>query len=654
MKGVVFFMNRTKFLLPEVYLKVLLQLGYLLIISQLIRVAFLGIHFQYFSVDSLADYFEIFYYSLRFDLSSIVTVNFLYLALTLCPAIKLGSTIVRRLLAFLFVISNAVAFIFDIADIGYYPYVRRRMTAEVFHLIGKKSDFLDLLPNYLIKFWYVSILIVLLIAILFFISKRIAKIGNNQVLTFSSMVLYLLGMGGALVAVRGGLQLRPITISNAVVIDQSENIPLILNTPFSILKTLESEKLEDLNFFTNEELKTYYNPIKNYGASTQGERQAFKNQNVVVIILESFGKGFTGIGGRRSFTPFLDSLMGISRTFDFAFANAYRSADGIPAIISGIPYFMNDPFPLSPFATNQIDALPSLLKQKGYATSFFHGGTNGTMSFDSYCKNAGFDKYFGRKEYGNDDDYDGTWGIWDENFLQFFSSTLSKEKEPFFSTVFTLSSHEPFAIPKKDRNQPFAQLKGIERGIAYADRALQTFFQSVSKTAWFDNTLFIITADHNFLAYNDSLGYYNQGLGLFSIPVLFYSPKDASLKGIDHHLMQQLDIMPSILDYMNYDKPFFSFGNSVFDSTTASFCYASINNQFYMLQSPYLITAQLDKVNGYYDYRTDSTLKNNLITSPDSSFLYNKNRYHAFLQLLHHSIIHNQQSFQTFQKQGIP
>nr|MBP6316422.1 LTA synthase family protein [Chitinophagaceae bacterium] len=577
-------------------------------------------------------------------------VNFLYLALALCPFTKTSSRLIKRLLSFLFVLSNGVAFIFDIADIGYFPYVRRRMTAEVFHLIEKKSDFLDLLPNYLQKFWYVSILIVVLMVFLLFIAKRIAAISNSQGLTIRNAVLYLLCMGGAVIAVRGGLQLRPITLSNAVVIDESENIPLILNTPFSILKTLESEKLEDLTFFTNEELKTYFNPIKNYGAGPHGERQIFKNQNVVVIILESFGKGFTGIGGRKSFTPFLDSLMEVSRTFDFAFANAYRSADGIPAILSSIPYFMNDPFPLSPYATNQIDALPSLLKQKGYATSFFHGGTNGTMSFDSYCKNAGFDKYFGRKEYGNDDDYDGTWGIWDEHFLQYFSQTLSTEKEPFFSTVFTLSSHEPFAIPKKDRNQPFAKLKGIERGVAYADRALQLFFQTASKTSWFDNTLFVITADHNFLAYNDSLGYYNQGLGLFSIPVLFYSPKDASLKGLDHNLMQQLDIMPSILDYMNYDKPFFSFGKSVFDSTTTSFSYASINNQYYMLNAPYLITAQFDKVTGYYDYRSDSTLRTNLIASGDSSFLQNKNKYHAFLQLLHHSIIHNEQSFQTYQK----
>jgi phosphoglycerol transferase MdoB-like AlkP superfamily enzyme len=555
---------------------------------------------------------------------------------------------VQKALHYLFIFTNSIALIFEIADIGYFPYVRKRMSSEVFFLIEKKSDFLDLLPNYLTKFWYVTLIIIVLIFGLVYVSKKIFRSNFIQSFSVKNAGLYLASMAMAIIAIRGGLQLRPITLSNAVLTEKHENIPLIINTSFSILKTLESQKLEALHYFSAEELKQYVHPIKNYSIRSHPSSRATSKPNVVVIILESFGKGFTGIGGRQSFTPFLDSLMGQSMTFDFAFANAYRSADGIPAVLSSIPFFMNDPFPLSPYATNKIDALPSLLKQDGYATSFFHGGTNGTMNFDTYTKNAGFESYYGRTEYNNNQDYDGTWGIWDEPFLQYFSNKLSEEKQPFFSSIFTLSSHEPFALPSNYKNTPLSKLKGIQRGIAYTDMALRKFFESASKTDWYANTLFVITADHNFLASSDPQGYYNQGIGLFSIPILFFHPNDVNLKGYNHKLMQQIDIMPSVLDYLHFNKSFFSFGQSVFDSTAAPFCFSSIDNQYYMLFPPYVLNATFDKVNALFDMRNDSTLRNNLKNVEDSIFAINEKKYHAFLQFLHSSILEDKQSFQTY------
>ncbi|MBK9301060.1 MAG: sulfatase-like hydrolase/transferase [Bacteroidetes bacterium] len=637
-------------LIPAVFIKVLAQIGLLMLFSQLIRLTFFLIHASYFSVSSWQEYGMIVFYSLRFDLSSIFTINFVYIALTLLPFAIMNKKWVQYVLQSFFIISNSVAFIFDIADIGYFPYVRKRMTADVFHLIEKKSDFIDLLPNYLTKFWYVSLLILVVVTALIFFYKKYFKETQKQAFSFKHLGLYLLTMALSVIAIRGGLQLRPITLSNAVLTNKNENIPLIINTPFSILKTIESQPLQALHYFGDEELKKYYQPIKKFGNGSI-RSHSMKKQNVVVILLESFGKAFTSLGGRQSYTPFLDSLMQQSMTFNHAFANAYRSADGIPAVLSSIPFFMNEAFPISPYATNKIDALPSLLKPYGYTSSFFHGGANGTMNFDTYCKNAGFDRYIGRNEYHNDNDYDGTWGIWDEPFLQFVVQQLNNEPQPFCSAVFTLSSHEPFALPPKYQQAPFAKWPGIHKGIAYSDMALRKFFEAAAQTDWFQNTLFVITADHHYLAYNDaSQGYYNQGMGLFAIPILFYAPNDPLLKGVNDRLIQQIDIMPSVLDYLHVNKPFFSFGNSVFDTTASPFCFTSINDQYYMLQPPYLITANADRVNGFYHFENDSTLRHNLMANKDSLFVHSENKFHAFMQLLHACIIQNKQSYQTFSK----
>jgi phosphoglycerol transferase MdoB-like AlkP superfamily enzyme len=126
------------------------------------------------------------------------------------------------------------------------------------------------------------------------------------------------------------------------------------------------------------------------------------------------------VEGYQGYTPFLDSLIDHSIAFN-GFANAKQSIEGLPAIIASIPALMDRPFITSAFAGNSFDALAALLEKKGYETSFFHGGTNGTMDFDRFARASGFKRYYGRNEYDNDMDFDGRWGIFDEPFFQFFA-----------------------------------------------------------------------------------------------------------------------------------------------------------------------------------------------------------------------------------------
>src|SRR5690606_39267322 len=133
----------------------------------------------------------------------------------------------------------------------------------------------------------------------------------------------------------------------------------------------------------------------------------------------------TGLGDGVSYTPFLDSLAGEGMSFTNSYANGLRSAEGLRAIFSGIPSLMAEPFTTSVYSTNKITSIPGLLKTQRYHTSFSHGATNGSMSFDVFTRSAGVDHYYGRTEYNNDKDYDGNWGIYDEPFLQYFEQGLN-------------------------------------------------------------------------------------------------------------------------------------------------------------------------------------------------------------------------------------
>jgi phosphoglycerol transferase MdoB-like AlkP superfamily enzyme len=324
-----------------------------------------------------------------------------------------------------------------------------------------------------------------------------------------------------------------------------------------------------------------------------------------------------------------------------AYANALHSAEGVPAVISGMPSLMDEPITTSSYGTDKLTSLPSVLKTEGYQTAFFHGGTNGTMSFDIYASNAGFDEYYGRTEYDNEADYDGNWGIWDEPFLQFFAHRLSTIKEPFFVSVFTLSSHDPFRVPVQYQEILPKGTLPIQQTIAYTDRALKEFFHSASQQPWYKNTLFVITADHAAPVSTDPY-YSSYGLGRYAIPIILFSPGDTALRGITDTLTQQIDILPSVLDYLGYNKPFFAFGNSIFRKAYPRFVVNELSGHYLWYMNHYLLTANELVPNALYDISRDSMLHRNILLqrkelAHDTLIPYFK----AFVQLYRSSLINN-------------
>ncbi len=385
----------------------------------------------------------------------------------------------ERFTQWLFVIVNAFALLFEVSDWAYYPYNFKRSTADVLNMVSRKGDFWSLLPRFLVDYWYVPLGWVLLVILLVKGNNRIRKaaplnpspdMSMHWIIGLWQAVRLIFIAGLAIIGIRGGLQYIPIGIRNAVQVTDSKYAPIVLNTPFSIVNTFANDKLPDVHYMPDEALSKYFNPVKQYSG------KPFRKKNVVLIILESFSKEFTGIGGRQSYTPFLDSLMRVSYVCTQAYANGLHSAEGIPAVVSGVPSLMDEPLTTSVYGANRITALPNVLKTEGYESAFYHGGTNGTMSFDVFCAAAGFDKYYGRTEYNNEKDYDGNWGIWDEPFLQYFEQGIGKMKEPFMATVFTLSSHPPYNVPGAYKNVLPKGTLPIHQCIAYSDQSLRKFF----------------------------------------------------------------------------------------------------------------------------------------------------------------------------------
>jgi len=560
---------------------------------------------------------------LRFDLFTFVAVNLPFIVLNSFPIKYKYHRPYQWVNNLLFYVVNSIVLMANFIDIIYYRFTSKRMTFDIFQYVESNStEIVSLIPNFIRDFWFPFILYIIFVVVLVWVCKRFkvdpdkGKIYGLKQYLYDTIKFILIAILVVILG-RGGLQYKPIHIVDAGRYTQPRYFPLVLNTPFTILKTMDESGLSEKNYFTNkEELESIFNPFHLGHQRPDG----FKNKNVVIIVLESFTTEHSGYlnpklqnGNYSGYTPFLDSLMKESLVFK-GFANGQKSIEGIPAIISAIPVLMSSPYLISPYAGNEINSIPELLKNKGYSSAFFHGGTNGTMSFESYTRIAGFDNYYGRTEYGNEEDFDGKWGIFDEEFLQYSANVLNETKEPFMACVFTLSSHHPYTIPEKYKDQfPKGTLK-IHESIGYTDYSLRKFFDTTRDFDWFDNTLFVITADHT---YGGNSRFYKTSVGDYAVPLVFYQHNN-DWKRLSDQIAQQTDIMPSVLDYLNYDMDYVAFGNSVFDTIADRFAISYLSGVYQIIQNGYVLKFDGEKEISLFNFEQDSLLKKNLISTEDT------------------------------------
>ena len=612
------------------------RISFLILLYATCRLCFLIANRQEFNLNTPVSTLLLFIYGIRFDLSAIFLTNSIFILVCLAPNPFNLHKYYDFFLKVLFVITNSFFLLLNLIDTAYFPFIHKRMQSDAFGFINgnKGNEFYRLLPHFLMEYWYLWLTFFLFVFLLINFYNRTEKLKLKVQQSFKnyfySIVIFLISTGCSILAIRGGFQMKPLNIIHASEMVEVQNSPIILNTPFTILTTFKRKNLKPVDYFSENEMKAFYNKQKKGYSS-----KPFNRKNVVIIIIESLSKKHIGYFNGSNQTPFLDSLFSESLVFSNAFANAKESIQGIPAITASIPSLQEEPFIFSPYSGNRITSIANTLKKENYNTSFFHGGSNGTMGFNSYCKMAGFDEYYGRDEYNNEKDFDGEWGIWDEPFLENFSDQLSNKKEPFMSTVFTLNTHHPFTIPEKYKDK--FQQKGhpFLTCVRYADYAISRFFEKAKKTAWFNNTIFVITADHTApIKINDNLNVLDD----YRIPIVFYDP-NGTLKGIDNKIANQIDILPSILSLLNFPHNYFTIGKNLFEKENNFF---SINYNAGIYE--YIDTSYCYQFNGQqgialFNWKKDSSFHFNLISKINGEDC--SNNLKKMIQLFNYSMINN-------------
>lgn len=607
----------------ELWRMLCIRLSFMLLLLAFSRWAIYLFNINSFPNITSSELFKLFFNGFRFDINTLIIYNSPLIILYCLPIRYKFNDIYKKIVDIIFVVANSIAVGLNLIDVIYFRYLDKRMCSELFTFFkGTDENQVGLMASFFVDFWYMFLLFFVLLFFIILIMKK-TKVKNNTsqfnlIWHVKQSIVFVIVIGLSVIGIRGGFQLIPISILT-VTNYTTKYAPLVINTPFSILYGSTSASLENISFFDDKEIEELYTPIHTGLKSNRFITGETKGRNLVLIILEGVGQemiGYYNTEYKKSLTPFLDSLLNESLTFD-GMANGRRSIESLPSLMTGVPSLMATDYPSSKYASNSIDGLGSILKRHGYKTAFYHGGNNGTMNFYSTSKSNGFDDYYGRTEYNNDSDYDGAWGIYDIPFLQYSAEKMNEYKEPFAATLFLLSSHVPYSLPS-DYTVPeyLSSNTAFEKTVRYSDDALSLFFKKISHYEWFDNTIFVIVSDHG----NSEHHYdkYKNVKGAYKIPIAFYAPNIIEKRRVEE-IAQQTDINLSILSLLEIDEDVFSFGRNLFDSISKPSYISFLNSIYQYSNGEYFMQSDGNDIQAVYDIY-DETLSNNLMKDNSNKF----------------------------------
>ena len=630
-----------KHLLPPNLTVLLKRLTWVFLCMQFCRVVFYFANQADFSLICTKDWFV----GAGFDVLTICLFFLPFIILSLLPGSFTKKRWYQWILRVVYIFLNSLLVFFNLIDVEYFRFTKKRSTVDVFEMVQGGNDLSQQLASYFRDFWLVMLLFIgfLVLTNLIF-SKTVNKSEQLSRKLFKQLITLVLTLGLTIFIGRGGFVLKPLSPIDASQFTRIENTAFVLNTPFTMAKSWSKEGLQEKHYFSLKEEKSIFNPIH----TTVPQHILPNKTNVVVLIVESFGNEWVGAAGaKKSFTPFLDSLTTESLYFKNGIANGKKSIEAVPSIFASLPSLLEIPYISSQYGNNRIEGLPRILKKEGYTSAFFHGASNGSMKFNGFAAQAGFDHYYGRKEYNNEKHYDGSWGILDEYFNPWTARKLSTLKQPFLASLFTLSSHHPFYIPPHMRGKLRKGPQPICEATHYGDYSLRKFFEMAKKQPWYKNTVFVLCADHTAATNNPK---YNQRTEMYKIPIVFFDPRGRLKKEKNEEIFQQIDILPTLLDVLNVKTKYYSFGNSYFQNIEKE-AVTYLDGSYYYFQNNFLLSFSQEKARYLYslDSRTNKVVDSRINHSKESQKMVR--RLKAMVQRYNRDLIHNQTT--VYEKENI-
>lgn len=518
---------------------------------------------------------------LRFDFSMAVMVIGIPLLLLLLPFRWSHHVLWQRLWGWLIYLALLVFILMMVIDAVYFGYVHRHVGSE----INTLSADMDSMVSIAFSQYRVALLLFISATLIgaWFWRSVLAPVPAPPRRPWLRLALLPLIFVTMLVLGRGGFTGKPISVGEAFFSDSLAQGYLALNGAFAMSRAL-SESPPPLKIFMPQAQAS--NLVQQHLAGTHAvfpdpEYPLFQaahtpaaraKPNVVVLMLESWGAlhidamreqmGLPPLG----VTPNFDALARQGRLYTRFYANGQRSIQGAEAILASLPTFPGMPFLGEGLEQNRQSFMGEIARAQGYQTFFLQSSDRGSLRFDAIAARAGFTTYRGAQDIPELHEHPkppSTWGTWDHNTLQEAHRLFAAAKQPFLGFVFTSTTHVPWILPDERWHKYTGNTDrdAFLNSLFYADWALGQFIAAAKKAGYYDNTLFIITADHA----NEFVEQVEQVPNLFHIPLLLAGP--GITRGTDSRFGSQYDILPTLIDAASWTSPYAGLGRSLLDES---------------------------------------------------------------------------------------
>jgi len=603
----------------------------------------------------------------RFDLSTACIVSIPFFVILLLPGMSKNWYARQGVLATL-LLWYVVLLVYNFIDIQYYAFAQRHVTFELRNAWGDTRVLLGIgLKQYVVE----------LLGLLLFLGafslafRRLTNDFTRRARARDSAAwhrrlvwdvpLTIVMAAFFVVFIRGGLQAKPLGVKNAFSSDAVELGILSLNgiyttfnalaesrdgrDPMAHLKSLQASagalgRDDVVRMIAASERESYdpdY-PLFRRFTYPPAERRPL---NVVIFIMESWSAKFVGaLEGSPDATPVFNELSRDGLLLTNCFANAQRSIEGLSALLGSVPVWKGVVLGQGGLLyQTRLEPIGHVLKSYGYQTLFLHGARRGSLGFDGLTKRVGFSRQIARDDFElNHVTDDGVWGIYDEHAFLRAHHEFEQMTQPFFSVIYSLSSHTPYTLPSKEFERFDASVphRAFANSMGYSDYALGKFFSAARAAPYFRDTVFLIVGDHTEGPSTGATLY--EG---YHIPCLLYSPAHLP-PGREPRVVSQLDLVPTLLDFLRISAPYTSWGKSIF-ADGDRMALLPRGDHFVYVREPYMLLTDLDRPIGLYDYRANPAA--NLLDTPNEERTKVSERMNreveAYLQFSYDALIGN-------------
>ncbi len=393
------------------------------------------------------------------------------------------------------------------------------------------------------------------------------------------LFVFLFLTGFLIIPIRGGLGIAPINTGSAYFHEKAFPNHAALNVFWNLgygYALANFQPMENpYQYLEKNEAQILYNGLFDQkGQTAQVLKQGMPN--VIILILESFSsKIIEVLGGKKGITPQFNDLIQKGILFKNFYATGDRTDKGMVGILSGYPAQPIYSIIKFPKKTAGLPNITKELKNLGYITSFYYGGSIDFANMRSYLVTSGFDKIISKVDFAPSAN-NSKWGVHDHILLARFEQDLNSFKAPFFSVVMTLSSHKPFEVPMETVIQGKNEESLFLNACYYTDKSVGAFISKAQKEEWWDNTLIILIADHGHRLPGNSPVY---SLNKFKIPMLWLGGALTKKDTVITKFGSQHDIPATLLRQMGIHTDY-PFSKNLLGASSKSFAYYSYNNGF--------------------------------------------------------------------------